>query len=160
HGIAIGYHRHDLAAWITERKPLLLAAAGATMLFLAFALCNPWIEGPSWLHWQMLSEDRFTTLYADYFGLTELGARRLVNLAVALPIGYALLGWCWTLVRPVQKLLVVLGQQSLGAFVLHVYGMLLLAHLPFAGGLVTNTILQLVVIVGIAALLTATRRAR
>jgi hypothetical protein len=161
HGIAIGYHRHDVTTWVTRRSTgMLVSAAAVTALFAAFALCNPWHEGPSWLHWEIVSEDRFARLYADYFGLADLGIGRLVNLTAALPIGYALLGWCWTFIRPVQKFFVVLGQQSLGAFVLHVYGMLLLAHLPFESGLLMNTVLQLAVIVGIATLLGTTRRAK
>jgi hypothetical protein len=161
HGITIGYHRQRISTWIADRSRLALLAAGsASTAFIAFALCNPWVEGPSWLHWQIVSADRFSELYTHYFGLSELGIGRLLNLAVALPMGYALLGWCWAVVRPFQSLLVTLGQRSLGAFVLHVYGTLLLAHLPHAGGVMTNTMLQLLVIVGIAALLNGGRRAR
>jgi hypothetical protein len=161
HGIVVGYHRQPVTTWIADRSRLAGLTAGAgSALFVAFALCNPWVDGPSWLHWQIVSADRFTDLYARYFALTELGAGRLLNLAVALPTGYVVLGWCWSLVRPFQRLLVTLGQRSLGAFVLHVYGMLLLARIPHTGGVMTNTVLQLLVIVGIAALMEAARRAR
>jgi hypothetical protein len=161
HGIAIGYHRHDVAQWMACRSRTVLLAAGAsTALFVVFALSNPWLDGPSWLHWRAVSEDRFNGLYAHYFQLTELGLGRLLNLAVALPTGYALLGWCWRVVRPAHKLLIVLGQGSLGAFVLHVYAIVLLAQLPIGDGLLANTVLQLLVIVGIAALLNSMSRTR
>jgi hypothetical protein len=161
HGIAIGYHRQPLGAWMARRsRTLLLAAAPATASFVVFALCNPWVDGPSWLQWRVVSADRFSVLYASHFGLSELGAGRLLNLAVALPVGYALLGSCWTAFGPLRALLVTLGQRSLGAFVLHVYAMLLLPHFPRGGGVATNTLLQLLLIVGIAAALHATRRAR
>lgn len=160
HGIAVGYHRDRIAAWTTRRRAPILASAGLSIAFFVFALGNPWIDGPSWLHARFVSPERFTDLYARYFGLSELGFGRLANLAVALPTGYAVLGWCWALLRPVHALIVTLGRRSLGAFVLHVYGMLLLAHVPHADGLIMNTMLQLLTIVVIAGLLAGVQRAR
>jgi hypothetical protein len=160
HGITIGYHRDRIAAWMTPRRVPLVAGAGASTAFFAFALCNPWVDGPSWLHAGLVSPDRFTELYTRYFGLSELGFGRLLNLAVALPTGYAVLGSGWRLVRPVHRLFVTLGQRSLGAFVLHVYGMLLLARLPHPDNLALNTVLQLLTMVVIAVLLAGMQRVR
>ena len=125
-----------------------------------FALCNPWMDGPRFLHWNVISPERFTDLYFHYFSLTDLRIGRVLNLAVALPVGYALLTWGWTLARPLGTVLVTLGQQSLGAFVLHVYGILLLAHLPLlkADEFWTNTLVQVILIVAIAALLNGVQR--
>src|SRR5262249_32447527 len=143
HGMTIGYHREAIATWIAQRSQVArVAGCAGSAMFLAFALCNPWVDGPSWLHWQIVSAGRFTELYTRYFRLSGLGVGRLLNLAVALPTGYVVMGWCWAIVRPFQRLLVPLGQRSLGAFVLHVYGVLILAHVPVAGGLMTNTMLQ------------------
>jgi hypothetical protein len=127
-----------------------------------FALCNPRTEGPSWLQLSIVSPERFTYLYSKFFELTGLGIGRLLNLTVALPVGYALLTWGWTLARPLGIVFVSLGQQSLGAFVLHVYGVLLLANLPFANSedLGINTLVLLLLIVAIAALLDGTQRLR
>jgi len=158
HGIAIGYHRDRIAAWMNQRRAPVAAYAGLSIAFLAFALCNPWLDGPSWLHARIVSPDRFADLYERYFGLSELGIGRLVNLAVALPTGYALLGWCWNLLRPVQTLIVTLGRRSLGAFVLHVYGLLVLVHIPHADSLVVNTTIQVLTIVAIAVLLARIQR--
>jgi hypothetical protein len=160
HGIAIGYHRDRLAAWMSNRRFPVIASGGVSAAFFVFALCNPWSDGPSWLHARIVSPDRFSELYTHYFGLSDLGWGRLVNLAVALPTFYAVLGWGWALVRPIQTMFVTLGQRSLGAFVLHVYTLLLLAHIPHADGLVINTMLQLLTMIVIATLLASTRRAR
>ncbi len=51
HGIAIGYHRNDVSAFVARLprstpRVALLATAGFTI----FAFCNPWADGPSWLH--------------------------------------------------------------------------------------------------------------
>jgi hypothetical protein len=153
HGITIGYHRDRITAWMANRRVPVMATAGVSTAFFVFALCNPWIDGPSWLRAGIVSPDRFGELYTRYFGLSELGIGRLLNLAVVLPTGYAVLGWCWAALRPVQALFVTLGRRSLGAFVLHVYGMLLLTHVPHADGVVLNTVLQLLTMVVIAALL-------
>ncbi len=160
HGIAIGYHREQLSGWMAERSRFLVAVGAiATAAFAVFAFCNPWSVGPSWLHWHFVSADRFSLLYARYFGLSELGAGRLLNLAVALPTGYALLGRAAVVVRPVQALFVTLGQRSLGAFVLHVYGLLLLSYVPHPNGF-ANLLLQLAVVLGIAAVLGGLQRMR
>jgi hypothetical protein len=51
HGIALGYHRNAVSAFvarvpkITPRVTVLIAAG-----FTIFAFCNPWTDGPSWLH--------------------------------------------------------------------------------------------------------------
>jgi hypothetical protein len=54
----------------------------------------------------------------------------------------------------------VLGRRSLGAFVLHVYALLLLPHVPLGDGLWTNTLAQVVLVYGIATLLSRAERLR
>jgi hypothetical protein len=154
HGITIGYHRDRVSA-LVARCPNLVAtaAAVASAAFTLFALCNPRADGPSWLSWHVVSPEHFAYLYGHYFALADLGIARLANLAVALPLGYAVLARCWTFARPLEMVFVTLGQRSLGAFVLHVYGILLLAHLRHADEFWTNTLAQVMLIVAIAALL-------
>jgi hypothetical protein len=161
HGITIGYHRQDIAAASARcPKALPIGVGCACVVFMAFALSNPSVDGPAWLYWRVISPDRFFTLYDKYFSLTDLGIGRILNLGVALPVGYALLAWraLWGVVGRLQALFVTLGQGSLGAFVLHVYGLLLLAHLPETETLWINTIMQVLLIVGIAAALKAINR--
>ena len=133
---------------------------GASAAFVVFALCNPWTEGPGLLRWNLMSPERFTDLYVRFFGLTELGIGRLLNLAVALPVGFALLTASWRIVHPLGMVFVTLGQQSLGAFVLHVYGILLIANLPLAqsDSLWANTLIQIILVLAITALLNGARR--
>jgi hypothetical protein len=159
HGLAIGYHRERVSAFVARCPRVVpLVVAGASAAFIVFALCNPSMNGPLWLHWSVVSPQRFTYLYSHYFTLTNLGIGRLMNLAVALPVGYALLTWCWTIARPLGIIFVTLGQQSLGAFVLHVYGILLLEHMPYSDEFWTNTLAQIILIVAIAAVLNGAHR--
>jgi hypothetical protein len=161
HGIAIGFHRDRITGFLARCPTIIpIAGAAASATFVVFALCNPWLDGPSWLPWNVVSAERFSYLYTHYFGLTHLGIGRLVNLAVALPLGYAVLASCWPIARPLQIVFVTLGQQSLGAFVLHVYGILLLAVLPHADNLWINTLAQLTLIVAIVTLLNGVQRVR
>jgi hypothetical protein len=156
HGIAIGYHRERVSAFV-EGCPtaVKIGVVGSTAAFMVFALCNPSTNGPLWLHWSVVPPDRFTYLYSRFFSLTDLGVGRLLNLAVALPVGFALLTWCWTLARPLGFIFVTLGQQSLGAFVLHVYGILLFQQVLQADEFWMNTLVQIVLIVTIAFILNA-----
>jgi succinate dehydrogenase/fumarate reductase cytochrome b subunit len=126
--------------------------------FIVFAFCNPWTEGPGVLRWTLVSPERFTALYSDYFTLSDLGIGRLLNLAVSLPVGYAALSALWRIARPFGTVFITLGQQSLGAFVLHVYAILVMAHIPSEDGIWRNTLLQLTAILTIAALLYGIRR--
>jgi hypothetical protein len=161
HGIAIGYHRRDVGAFVAGMPTIaprlaVLATAG----FAIFALCNPWTDGPTWLHLRLVSPEQFASLYERYFSLRDLRAGRLLNLSFALPVAYMMLGRYQALARPFERLFVVLGQRSLGAFVLHVYGLLLLAHLPLPEGIWLHTLAQLMLICGIAALLESAQRLR
>jgi hypothetical protein len=163
HGIAIGYHRESIRAFANRAsKAVPVAVVGAAAAFVVFALCNPWTDGPSLLHWGVVSPDRFTDLYFRYFTLTDLGIGRILNLAVGLPVGYALLTWCWRVARPFGVVFVTLGQQSLAAFVLQVYGVLLFDHITWlqANNFWINTLAQAALVVGIAGLLESARRLR
>jgi len=159
HGIAFGYHRQRIGAFL-ERAPRILriAVAGASAAFITFALCNPWTDGPQLLHWNLISPERFSELYYQYFNLEDLGVGRLLNLAVGLPLGYALLTACWRLAQPFARVFVTLGQQSLGAFVLHVYVIMLIAHTSPSDSLWVNTLLQVAAILAIAVLLRTLKR--
>ena len=169
HGIVIGYYREPIGTFVRRcPKSVPLAVAGACVAFMAFALSNPTMEGPMWLRWRVISPEVFSSLYERFFSLSDLGIGRVMNLAVALPVGYAVLAWkrIWTLVAPIQDLFVTLGRGSLAAFVLHVYGLLVLAHVPVSDQLLINTAVQVLLIVSIAVLLrlmewfSAARRAR
>jgi hypothetical protein len=85
--------------------------------------------------------------------VASLGVGRLLNLSIALPVAYVMLTRYWALARPFETVFVVLGQRSLGAFVLHVYGLLLLAHLPLPDGIWINTLAQVTLVYTIATLL-------
>jgi hypothetical protein len=134
----------------------MLIAAGFTL----FAFCNPWTYGPSWLHLNFVSPDRFAYLYGRYFTLSDLRIGRLLNLSIALPVAYVLLTRYWALARPFEKVFVVLGQRSLGAFVLHVYGLLLLAHLRLPDSIWINTLAQVALVYGIALILSGAQSLR
>jgi hypothetical protein len=159
HGIALGYFRNELGLFVARLPRFVpLAAYGASAAFIAFAFCNPWTEGPGVLRLGLVSPERFTALYSDYFTLSDLGIGRLLNLAVALPVGYAALSALWRVARPFGTVFITLGQQSLGAFVLHVYAILVIAHMSPENGIWTNTLVQLTAILAIAALLNLVRR--
>jgi hypothetical protein len=163
HGIVIGVHRKQIRA-VVDAVPqgFPLAIAGAAAAFVVLALSNPWAEGPAFLHWNVVSAERFTDLYFTYFPLTELGIGRLLNLAVGLPVAYVLLTWCWRIARPFGVLFVTLGQQSLAAFIMQVYVVLMIEQLPIfqANNFWVNTIAQVVVLAGMVALLKGAGRVR
>jgi len=161
HGVAIGAHREQVSAFFARcPRTLPMAVVAGALGFTLFALANPAVAGPPWLRWSLVSPERFAELYERYFALSDLGIGRVLNLAVALPVGYLLLTRGWPIARRFQALFVTLGKGSLGAFVLHVYGLLLLAHLPSSDGVWVNTAVQVAMILSIAALLGIMQRRR
>jgi hypothetical protein len=155
HGIAIGYHRASLSAFATRLPPFTRRAAiVATAAFALFAFCNPWTNGPSWLRIPLLSEEQFAYVYGNFFRLSELGAGRLLNLALALPFGIAALSPS-VVAQPLASIFVTLGQRSLGAFVLHTYGLLVLAHMSIPEGILPATLVQLTFVLAVFVLLSA-----
>jgi hypothetical protein len=158
HGLAIGYHREQLGTIVAGSRRFLPIAASATAAFAVLAMCNPWTKGPSALHWEIIPTARFEDLYYSFFTLPDLGPGRILNLAVGLPVGYAMLTSFWSLLRPLNAIFVTLGQQSLGAFVLHVYGLVAISNLsPDPNAFWTATVLQLMLVVAIAAILNLRR---
>ena len=161
HGIAIGYHRDRLSSAVDRVLPFVAPTAVlAATAFAVFALCNPWTEGPAWLRLRLVSPELFTYLYDRFFSLKDLGVGRLLNLAIGLPVAYGVLTRYWSLARPLHNVFITLGQQSLGAFVLHVYALLLLAFIPFGDGVLINTMVQVLILVGTVATLQALKRPR
>ena len=154
HGLTIGYHRDDISAYLARGPRVLPIVVGSvSAAFMAFALSNPSVSGPAWLHWSVVSPERFASLYERFFALSDLGIGRVLNLAVALPFGYGLVSWSWSVAGRFEKLFVTLGRGSLGAFVLHIYGLLVLDHLPRTDTLWMNAAMQMALILCIAALL-------
>jgi hypothetical protein len=156
HGIVIGYYRDRIGTIVTRCPRYTRIGMGvACVAFMGFALSNPMGPGPAWLHWRLVSPQSFSSVYSHYFSLSDLGIGRILNLAVALPAGYVLLAWhrLQFVVGPLRSLFVTLGRNSLSAFVLHVYGLLLLAHLPESDQLWINTGAQVLLITTIAAVL-------
>jgi len=161
HGLAIGYHRDDVTAFANRLPRLVLpAAVAATAAFAVFAFCSPWANGPAWLQLPLVSSDRFATIYGHYFGLSELRAGRLLNLALGLPVGLVAVTHAAIAAHPFARVFVILGQRSLGAFVLHVYGLLLLAHMQIPDGVIAATLAQIALVLAIAGSLSASQLLR
>jgi hypothetical protein len=163
HGIVVGSRRQQIRGFVDRLPRAIPMAVGAAAVgFVFLALSNPWAEGPAFLHWGVVSPERFTDLYFKYFALSELGIGRILNLAVGLPVGYALLTWCWRIARPLGAVFVTLGQQSLAAFVMQVYVVLLVEQLPLfqVNDFWINTLAQIVMLASMAALLEGARRVR
>ena len=131
--LVLGYHREELAAWLTREteRPggvgtgyrLSLGAAACGLLILAVALRT----GPAYAMGQTMPV--LATL--DLFDKASLGIGRLVMFgSVALPV-YAVLTLCW---RPIERavgwLLIPLGQASLYAYAVHLFVIVLAYNVP------------------------------
>ena len=162
HGIAIGYHRNDVSAFVA-RMPTHHAASGGARRPPASRSSRSAIRGLTvrrGFTWASCRRTGSRPCTSSYFTLSDLRVGRLLNLSIALPVAYVMLTRYWALARPLETVFVVLGQRSLGAFVLHVYGLLLLAHLPLPDGIWINTLAQVTLVFAIATLLTSAQSLR
>jgi len=124
HGMAAGYHRERVFAFMSSRRgrPLLIACCILFCAFLFFAQNTPNPLVPAYSRLSLIPPGTYSYLYEHYLLKNTLGILRVVNDAVALVVALTLLTRLW---RPVNRALgwffIPLGQASLYVFVVHVY---------------------------------------
>jgi hypothetical protein len=152
HGMAAGFHRERIGAWM--RRPLarrsLLAACGVLWLgFFLYTMNNPIEPMPAWTRLHFIAPERFYALYNAYFLKDTLGPLRLVNYFAVLVLGFWLLTRAW---KPIHRALgwffIPIGQASLYVFFVHVYLVLVVSNLVTfdAGDVLTNTLVHTAVL--------------
>ena len=118
--------------------------------FIVFAFCNPWTEGPGILRWSLVSPERFTALYSDYFHAERSGHRTPAEPRRSrCRSGYARLSALWRVARPLGRCS-SRSDSSRSARSCCTYAT---RHGPHAAenGIWTNTLVQLTAILAIAA---------
>jgi hypothetical protein len=159
--LVLGYHRQELAAWMTRtaERPraartglrLGLAAAASGLLLVAVVLT----AGQAHAMGQALP----ALAAFDLYDKPSLGIGRLVTFAGAALATYAALTFCW---RPIERavgwLLIPLGQASLYAYAVHLFMILVAYNVPpyvgsdQAGWELHNTVGQLLLVLVIWAM--------
>jgi hypothetical protein len=131
HGLAAGYHRERVFAFMGSRRgrPLLIACCVLFCAFLFFAQNTPNPLIPSYARLSLIPPAIYSNLYDRFFLKNTLGLLRMVNDAVALVVCLTVLTRLW---RPFERALgwffIPLGQASLYVFVAHVYVLALISN--------------------------------
>src|SRR5947209_74953 len=81
---AQGLHSARTRNTVDRAAAILIGAAALSTVFLVLALCNPWADGPTWLHWSLVPPVSFSSIYGRYFSLASLGLGRLLNVTAGL----------------------------------------------------------------------------
>jgi len=139
HGLAFGYHRKAVMAWLTGWRGVTFVAVSAVVFlaFLVFSQSNPNPYAPAWSRLAWVEPGTFYRIYGDYFTKKLLGPGRLLDYAACLAVAYVVLTYGWTIInRLAGWLLIPMGQASLYVFIVHVYVVLLISNLPPFAGLV------------------------
>lgn len=151
HGMAAGYHRRALAAWVGGRRGHGLMVIGTALLvvFSLYALNNPWFEIPLGLRFDFIPEHRFGWVYYYFFDRRTLGIGRVANTFLLVAMMYLLLTrHRESCRRALGGLCIPIGRASLYVFIVHVVFVLLVDNLPplQRGSLLLNTLAHTLVI--------------
>lgn len=127
-GMSCGWYKDELLSLAkTQTGKWVIAAMvviAMVMFFIAQNHTNLFM--PSYLMLHVIPAEQFDWLYKNFAAKNALGPLRILNNACLIVSLYLLLTYCWL---PFNKLFgwffIVLGQNSLYAFILHVYIVLL-----------------------------------
>lgn len=150
-GLAAGWYRGALLRWAGRPAgKAVVALCVVTHLAVVFLSWNNPVTAHAYdPRLAVVPEPTFSALYAQWFERRLLEPGRLLDVALTLVTGYALLTVYW---RPVHRavgwLLVPLGSASLYVFVVHVYAALLVANVPGLdrGDVLLGTVAHVVVL--------------
>lgn len=154
HGLALGYFRQEVLAWLRTRPGRMLGGAAVVVFagLLFFSWNSPWSEGAFDRRLSLIPASTFWDVYTRWFDRAQLGPGRVLNVAALLLVAYALLGRFWPFFqRTLGWLLVPLGQVTLYVFILHVFFVYLVASLPFLQGrsVGVNTVVHTLVLLAL-----------
>ncbi|MEL6615297.1 MAG: OpgC domain-containing protein [Bacteroidota bacterium] len=136
-GMAVGFHRQRLADVMARgwKTPVVALASVAALLFFAWAQNSPRLPEGTFL--SFVDADLYHRIYGLYFQKNTLGLLRLLNYAVLLIAGYALMTRFWRPIhRTAGRFLIPLGQASLYVFIVHIPLLIVWTNVP---GLATES---------------------
>ena len=159
--LAIGYHREELAAWLTRESHQPHGAGIVYRIGLGTAVCGLLLLGAALstgqAHAMTLTVPPLATV--DLYDKASLGIGRIAALAGVAPVAYAGLTLFWRLIeRATGWLLIPFGQASLYAYALHLFMIVVAYNVPpyvgsdQAGWELHNTVGQLALVLVIWAM--------
>ena len=157
HGMVAGFHREALLH-IARRSVAKALFPFLLLVFVAgvfYAWNSPWAYVPEQARLSVIPSDLYGEIYARFFDRKMLGIGRIVNLAIAMVVLYALVArlrpWAH---RVAGWLLVPLGAASLYVFIVHVWFVLGVAQLRQLdeAGWMAATIVHTIVVLAIWAM--------
>ncbi len=117
----------------------------STFLFALIANNNQSAIFWPWGHLNFIDQDSFKSMFVAMFEKTNLGIGRVLNNLALFTVAYVLLTKFWSIIdKWVGWLLIPLGQNSLYAFTLHVYFILLIYNtgLLDLNSVIVNTLIH------------------
>lgn len=152
-GMTCGWYKSELVSLAKTRPGRqvigLMVLISLMLFFVLQNNTNPFIPARFFLH--VLPDYRFDYMNNVLAGKNELGLLRVINDVCLLPTLYLLLSYLW---RPINRLMgwffILLGQNSLYVFILHLYVVLAVSQWVSFGlwrhDWLTNTVIHLLVL--------------
>lgn len=130
-GLAAGFHRRRILAWLSARTWLVAACTVLALTFTFLSWCNPYLANGFDLRLALIPDTAYRAMYDSFFSRTYLAPGRLLNVLVLVVAAYAFLTAYWKPVeRAVGWFLIPLGQATLYVFILHIVLIAVIANVP------------------------------
>lgn len=131
-GICCGWFKEELLSWAKSKAGHIviyfMVIFAVVMMFIAQNHTNPFMPPSLVMH--VIPAKTFNYIYQNFAGKNSLGILRIINDFCLIVAMYILLTYCW---RPINRafgwFFIVLGQNSLYVFILHVYVVLIISQL-------------------------------
>jgi hypothetical protein len=130
-GLAAGFHRRRIVAWLSAHTLMVAACTALAFAFAFLSWGNPYLANGFDVRLAIIPDTAYRTMYDLFFGRTYLAPGRLLNVLVLVVAAYAFLTAYW---KPVQRalgwFLVPLGRATLYVFIMHVVLIAVVANIP------------------------------
>jgi hypothetical protein len=148
-GLAAGFHRRRIVAWLSAHTWVVAACTALAFAFAFLSWGNPYLANGFDVRLAIIPDTAYRTMYDLFFGRTYLAPGRLLNVLVLVVAAYAFLTAYW---KPVQRalawFLVPLGRATLYVFIMHVVLIAVVANIPALqqGNILVNTLAYAIVL--------------
>jgi hypothetical protein len=132
-GMVGGFYRREMVRWFRSRAgaAVLTATVLLAVGLMIFSWSNPYLSSQQDVRLALIPDNIYRSIYATFFERTYLEPGRVLNVALIVIAGYALLSAYWKPIAAVTGwFFIPLGQATLYVFIMHIFFALIISNVP------------------------------